>query len=63
MGKNRSFKDDPALAQELDLIPKNERSTVIRMALRQYFGITPKKGVVNGDNKDPARPAQSRKRL
>lgn len=48
MGKNRSFKDDPALAEELDSIPKNERSTVIRMALRQYFGIKLQKAEQKG---------------
>lgn len=40
MGKYRSFRDDEQIGKKLDLIPKNEKSTVIRMALRQYFGIS-----------------------
>jgi len=36
----RSFRDDEQIARKLDEIPKNEMSTIIRMALRQYFGIT-----------------------
>lgn len=36
----RAFRDDAEIGKRLDMIPKNERSTIIRMALRQYFGIT-----------------------
>lgn len=42
MRKYRSFRDDEQIGKKLDSIPKNEKSTVIRMALRQYFGITAK---------------------
>ena len=37
MPKMRSFRDDEGLEGKLDAIPKNERSTIIRMALRDYF--------------------------
>jgi len=40
--KYRSFRDDEQIGEQLDAVPKNERSTIIRMALRQYFGITSK---------------------
>jgi len=39
----RSFRDDEQIAKKLDEIPKNEMSTIIRMALRQYFGISTSK--------------------
>lgn len=42
MRKYRSFRDDEQLAKKLDEIPKNERSTIIRMALRKYFKIDQK---------------------
>jgi len=40
--KKRTFWDDPSIGQKLDAIPENEMSTIIRMALRQWFGITGK---------------------
>lgn len=40
MGKHRSFRDDEQIGKKLEEIPKNERSTIIRMALRYYFEIT-----------------------
>lgn len=39
--KKRTFWDDPALGEKLDGIPQGERGVIIRMALRQYFGIAP----------------------
>jgi len=39
----RSFRDDEQIAKKLDAIPKSEKSTIIRMALRQYFGISASK--------------------
>jgi len=36
----RSFRDDEQIARKLDEIPRSEKSTIIRMALRQYFGIS-----------------------
>jgi len=35
----RSFRDDEQIAKKLDEIPKNEMSTIIRMALRAWFKI------------------------
>ena len=58
MRKYRSFRDDEQIGEHLDAIPKNERSTIIRMALRWYFGITPKRGGVTRDRKNPARSTQ-----
>jgi len=37
--KYRSFRDDEQIAKKLDEIPKNERSTIIRMALRAWFEV------------------------
>lgn len=37
MPKMRSFRDDEGLEKRLDAIPKYERSTIIRMALRDWF--------------------------
>lgn len=37
MSKMRSFRDDEGLEEKLDAVPKNERSTIIRMALRDWF--------------------------
>ena len=45
MKKKRTFWDDPSIGQKLDAIPNNEMSTIIRMALRQYFGIANTKPV------------------
>lgn len=42
MRKYRSFRDDEQIGEKLDAIPKNERSTIIRMALREYFQIVKK---------------------
>ena len=50
MRKTRTFKDDKQIGEKLDTIPKDEMSTVIRMALRAWFGITnSKKGVIPND--------------
>jgi len=40
--KYRSFRDDEQIGKKLDEIPKDERSTIIRMALRKYFKIDQK---------------------
>lgn len=40
MEKKETFWADAQLHKKLSAIPKSEKSTVIRMALRQYFGIT-----------------------
>lgn len=37
MPRMRSFRDDEGLEGKLDAVPKNERSTIIRMALRDWF--------------------------
>ncbi len=37
MGKPHCFRGDSELDLLLNSIPENEKSTVIRMALRQYF--------------------------
>ena len=42
MKKKRTFWDDPTIGPKLDAIPENEMSTIIRMALRQWFGTTGK---------------------
>jgi len=45
--KKRSFWDDDFLGPKLDAIPENELSTIIRMALRDYFNLTDsKKGII-----------------
>jgi len=41
--KRRTFWDDPSIGPRLDAIPDGELSTIVRMALRQYFGISPSK--------------------
>ena len=40
MEKKETFWADAQLTEKLATIPRSEKSTVIRMALRQYFGIT-----------------------
>jgi len=40
--KRRTFWDDPIIGPKLDAIPENEVSTIIRMALRQWFSIATK---------------------
>jgi len=40
MEKKQTFWADAQLSEKLSTIPRSEKSTVIRMALRQYFGIT-----------------------
>lgn len=40
MKKKRTFWDGGStLGEKLDSIPENEMSTIIRMALRQWFGL------------------------
>ena len=40
MRKRHTFFDDHIIGPRLDEIPENEKSTIIRMALRAYFGIS-----------------------
>lgn len=49
MKKRRTFWDDPSIGPKLDAIPEGELSTIVRMALRQYFG-------VNASKPDPITP-------
>jgi hypothetical protein len=43
--KKETFWADAPLCEKLSTIPKGEKSTIIRMALRQWFGITSSKSV------------------
>jgi len=45
MEKKETFWADEPLTAKLATIPRSEKSTVIRMALRQYFGISASKPV------------------
>lgn len=45
MDTKQTFWADAQLSERLSLIPRSEKSTVIRMALRQYFGIATSKPV------------------
>lgn len=45
MEKKETFWADAQLSQQLATIPRSEKSTIIRMALRQYFGISGSKPV------------------
>lgn len=49
MGKIRSFRDDKSIESILESIPKNERSTIIRIALRRFFKEENLKGVISND--------------
>jgi len=51
MRKYRSFRDDEQIGEKLDEIPKSERSTIIRMALREYFKIVQKPKRTRTENK------------
>jgi len=56
--KYRSFRDDEQLAKKLDEIPKNERSTIIRMALRAWFKVpsnVPRESIGSDEVKSIAR--------
>ena len=45
--EKQTFWADEQLTEKLATIPENEKSTVIRMALRDYFGLTnSKQGIV-----------------
>ncbi len=45
--EKQTFWADEQLTEKLAAIPENEKSTVIRMALRDYFGLTnSKQGIV-----------------
>lgn len=64
MGRVRSFRDDVQISRVLDAIPHNERSTIIRIALRRFFAIEENtKGVVMNDNPDPKDSQAKRERL
>ena len=43
MVKKETFWTDRPIAEKLKDIPDGERAVIIRMALRQYFGITASK--------------------
>ena len=43
MVKKETFWTDRPIAEKLACIPDGERAVIIRMALRQYFGITASK--------------------
>ena len=43
MVKKETFWTDRPIAEKLASIPDGERAVIIRMALRQYFGISPSK--------------------
>lgn len=45
MEKKETFWADSAIVAKLATIPRSEKSTIIRMALRQWFGITANKSV------------------
>lgn len=64
MGEKRFFRDDAKLKPILDSIPKGERSTIIRIALRRFFAIEENmKGVVMNDRKDSKDTPSSNQRL
>lgn len=45
MKKKETFWADAQLSEHLATIPRSEKSTIIRMALRQYFGIPARKQI------------------
>jgi len=49
MKKKQTFWADAQLSEKLSTIPRNEKSTIIRMALRQYFGISTDQIVADDD--------------
>jgi len=51
----RSFRDDEQIARKLDAIPTNEKSTIIRMALRAWFGISTPTPITPTDARSIAR--------
>jgi len=53
--KKQTFWADEPINAKLAAIPRSEKSTVIRMALRQYFGITGTSTPVEPITRDAAR--------
>ncbi|MBC2723330.1 hypothetical protein [Desulfosporosinus sp.] len=46
--EKETFRPDPQLKEKLNTIPKGEKSFIIRMVLRDYFGLTDSKNGVVG---------------
>lgn len=50
--RKRTFWDDELIGPKLDAIPEHEMSVIIRIALRDWFGLANngfKKGVISND--------------